>query len=334
MRSIFFNNTPKQIPYVYAPETMELLKEIAGLETETIYSGEYVLAHPDDFQDVDFLFSTWGMPKMTEEDIKKIFPKVQCVFYGAGSVQAFARPYLNCGIKIFSAWGANAVPVAEYCLGQILLANTGYFHTFGAMSSGKPMDAHSIKFKFPGNYDVPVGIIGVGMIGELTIKLLKQFKIDIWAYSRSLTEEKAAKLGVRKSTIEEIFANCQVVSNHLANLPATVGMLKKEHFASMIPYATFINTGRGAQIVEEDMIEVLKERPDLFAVLDVTHPEPPVEGSPLYELPNVIITPHIAGSLGNEVHRMAEYMANEFKHYINNEPCEYEVSMEMLEKMA
>ena len=76
MRSIFFNNSPKQIPYVYAPETMELLKNIAGLETETVYSSEYVLDHPNDFQDVDFLFSTWGMPKLTEDEIKKVFPKV------------------------------------------------------------------------------------------------------------------------------------------------------------------------------------------------------------------------------------------------------------------
>lgn len=333
MRSIMLCDATQHPKRVYPSETWELLQEIAGLE-DSIYKLEDILANPDAFLDVDFLFSTWGMPGMTEEQIQRVFPNVKCLFYAAGSVQGFARPFLNCGIKVFSAWGANGVPVAEYTLAQILLANTGYFHTFAAMSSGNPNGAHSLVPNFPGNYDVSVGIIGAGMIGKMVIKLLKNFNINVMAYSIDLTDEKAAELGVKNSTIEEIFAGCQVVSNHLANLPQTVGMLKKEHFASMLPYATFINTGRGAQIVEADMIEVLTQRPDLVAVLDVTHPEPPVENSPLYSLPNCIITPHIAGSLGNEVRRMSKYMVAEFNHYIQGEPCQYEVTTEMLQWMA
>lgn len=333
MRSIMFCNSFANVTHVFPKETLQHLEEIAGLDT-TFYTKDDVLANPKAFGDVDFLFSTWGMPQMTEEEIRLVFPKVQCIFYGAGSVQAFARPYLNCGIKIFSAWAANAIPVAEYTLAQVLLANTGYFQTSTVLKTGDSKEAWNVRGKFPGNYNTPVGIIGVGMIGELVIKLLKDYKLDIWAYSRSLTEEKAAALGVRRSTIEEIFANCQVVSNHLANLPQTVGILNKSHFASMIPYATFINTGRGAQVVESDLIEVLTERPDLAAVLDVTFPEPPVEGSPFYSLPNCFLTPHIAGSLGQEVCRMSEYMVVEFEHYIKNEPCQYEVTMKMLEKMA
>ena len=333
MRSIMLCDATQNPKRVYPLETWELLHEIAGLE-DPIYTLEDILANPDVFLDVDFLFSTWGMPGMTEEQIQRVFPNVKCLFYAAGSVQGFARPFLNCGIKVFSAWGANGVPVAEYTLAQILLANTGYFHTFAAMSSGNPSGAHSLVPNFPGNYDVSVGIIGAGMIGKMVIKLLKNFNINVMAYSIDLTDEKAAELGVKNSTIEEIFAGCQVVSNHLANLPQTVGMLKKEHFASMLPYATFINTGRGAQIVETDMIEVLTQRPDLVAVLDVTHPEPPVENSPLYSLPNCIITPHIAGSLGNEVRRMSKYMVAEFNHYIQGEPCQYEVTTEMLQWMA
>ena len=333
MRSIMICESTVQPNRVYTPETWKLLKETAGLE-ETIYSSEDILANPDAFLDVDFLFSTWGMPSMDEDQIRRIFPNVKCLFYAAGSVQGFARPFLNCGIKVFSAWGANGVPVAEYTLAQILLANTGYFHTFAAMSSGNPELAHQLAPNFPGNYDVSVGIIGAGMIGKMVIELLKKFKINVMAYSIDLTDEKAAQMGVKNSTIEEIFAGCQVVSNHLANLPQTVGMLKKEHFASMLPYATFINTGRGAQVVEADMIEVLTQRPDLFAVLDVTDPEPPVENSPLYSLHNCIITPHIAGSLGNEVHRMSQYMVTEFNHYMQGEPCQYEVTLEMLQWMA
>jgi phosphoglycerate dehydrogenase-like enzyme len=125
-----------------------------------------------------------------------------------------------------------------------------------------------------------------------------------------------------------------VVSNHLANNEQTKGMLHKSLFEKMLPFATFINTGRGAQVVEDDLINVLKNRPDLTALLDVTFPEPPERGSELYTLPNCILTPHIAGSAGNEVRRMGEYMEAEYQNLIQNKPCKYEVTLEMLKTMA
>lgn len=333
MRSIMLCNSVSCAQSVYSQEVWAELKNKAGLDA-VVYTKEDVLSNPSSFKDVDYIFSTWGMPQMTEEEIRTLLPNVQCLFYAAGSVQYFARPFLNCGIKVFSAWAANAVPVAEYTVAQIILANTGYFHASTLMRSGHTEMAQAMHSEFPGNYDVSVGIIGVGMIGKKVIELLKNYRINVMAYSPSLTEEKADVLGVKRSTIEEIFANCQVISNHLANLPATVGILNKAHFSSMRPYATFINTGRGAQVVEDDLVNVLRERSDLFAVLDVTFPEPPVEGHAFYSLPNCILTPHIAGSLGNEVHRMAEYMLTEFKHHIHGEPYSYEVTLQLLEHMA
>jgi phosphoglycerate dehydrogenase-like enzyme len=303
-------------------------------DTGRVYTKAEVLNTPELFKNTEYVFSTWGMPAFTEDVIKTCLPNLKAIFYGAGSVQSFARPFLNCGVKVFSAWAANAVPVAEYTLAQILLANTGYFHTSILMSVGKEPESQVVRSKFPGNYGVSVGIIGVGMIGRMVIELLKDYKIHVMAYSPSLTEEKAAALGVERSTIEEIFEKCLVVSNHMADLPQTRGMLGKKLFSSMRPYATFLNTGRGAQVVEAELAEVLQERPDLVAVLDVTFPEPPLEDCPFYSIPNCILTPHIAGSIGNEVHRMSEYMTTEFQHYISGEPCEYEVTLEMLERMA
>jgi phosphoglycerate dehydrogenase-like enzyme len=86
--------------------------------------------------------------------------------------------------------------------------------------------------------------------------------------------------------------------------------------------------------VEDDLVRVLKERPDLTALLDVTYPEPPVTDHPFYTLPNCLLTPHIAGSAGDEVARMGEYMLAECQAYLKGEPCNYEVSAKMLETMA
>ena len=94
--------------------------------------------------------------------------------------------------------------------------------------------------------------------------------------------------------------------------------------------AVFINTGRGAQVNEAELIEVLEKRPDLTALLDVMHPEPPEDGSKLYTLPNVRLSTHIAGSINDEVHRMADYMIEELRRYLAGEPLVYEVSESML----
>ena len=111
-------------------------------------------------------------------------------------------------------------------------------------------------------------------------------------------------------------------------------MITGELIVSMKPYASLINTSRGAVINEPEMIDVLTRRPDLQAMLDVTHPEPPASDSPLFSLPNVVLTPHIAGSFGHEVRRHARYMLEECRRYQSGEPLLHEITREMAEHMA
>ena len=332
MRSIFVCNE-NQVERVYAPETIAWLKENAGIE-ETVYTKEMILEKPEAWKDVTCIFSTWGMPKFTEEEIKDCFPNLKALFYGAGSVQGFAREFLNCGVRVFSAWAANGVPVAEYTVAEIILANKGYFHLSQVSSREERLAAKVVSVIYRGNYVAKVGIIGAGMIGKMVIGMLKSYHLPVMVFDPFLPDEKAAELGVEKTSLERIFAECQVVSNHLANNEQTKGMLKYEHLSKMPENATFINTGRGAQVVEDDLVRILEERPDLMAVLDVTLPEPPVEGHPFYTLKNCILTPHIAGSIGDEVRRMSVYMVEEFKLFAQERPCNYEVNLEMLKTMA
>ena len=172
------------------------------------------------------------------------------------------------------------------------------------------------------------------MVGRSLIGLLKQHRLDLCVYDPFLSDEAAASLGVRKLPLEELFSTCQVVSNHIADLPETVGMLNYALFSRMRRNATFLNTGRGAQVVEQDLIRVLHERPDLTAILDVTMPEPPEAGSLLYTMENVFLTPHIAGSFGDEIARMGEYVVEECMHFMQHEPCRYEITEQMLKTMA
>ena len=274
------------------------------------------------------------MPVFTKEEINSLFPSLKAVFYSAGTVQFFARPFLESGIKVFSAWAANAVPVAEYTVSQIVLANKGFFASSRYMSRGDVAKARECAAAYKGNFGSKIGIIGAGMIGKLVINMLKGYKLDVLVFDPFLPDEKAEELGVTKCSLERVFSECSVVSNHLANNDQTKGMLCGALFEKMLPFSTFINTGRGAQVVEDDLVSLLRERSDITAILDVTYPEPPVSGHPFYALENCILTPHIAGSSGDEVRRMSEYMYKEAEKLVNNEEFSYSVSLEMLKTMA
>ena len=128
MKAIFLCERSEKIFSVYSPRTVSGLQKLTDIENK-IYTKADVLSQPSLFADVEIAFSTWGMPEFTEDEIRAFLPKLKCVFYGAGTVQKFARPFLNCGVKVFSAWAANAVPVAEMTVAQIILANKGYFLT-------------------------------------------------------------------------------------------------------------------------------------------------------------------------------------------------------------
>lgn len=333
MKTVILCDAPNHVRTVYPETVLARLRRVADLD-ETHYSKADVLADPARFADVEIIFSTWGMPSFTEEQIRTFFPALRCVFYAAGSVQGFARPFLNCGVKVFSAWAANAVPVAEYTVAQIILSGKDFFCQTRLLGQKRFEDAARRRGAHLGSFRKKVGLIGCGMIGSLVAEMLKDYDLEVLVFDPFLSAERAEALGVIPVSLEELFSSCAVVSNHLANNAATRKMLRYGHFSSMPPYGTFLNTGRGAQVVEEDLVQALTERPDLTAVLDVTDPEPSPADHPFYTLENCFLTPHVAGSLGGEVVRMAEYMVTEYEAYAAGRPCAYEVNLKMLATMA
>lgn len=334
MKAIFMSSNPSSLDAVY---TSPVRNKLAGLvsfaEPMNAFGPDDIKKRADDLKAVNFIFSTWGMPRFERSFISEYLPNLKVLFYGAGSVQGFAREFLEENRIVVSAWGANAVPVAEFTVSQMILAAKGYFQQFKHTSCEKWTNRRAAG-PFPGNYHTKVGIIGAGMVGRAVIKLLKNTMFDIFVYDPFLPDETAEVLGVKKESLEYIFSECFVISNHLANNKQTKGILDKKLFSLMKPNAAFINTGRGAQVVEEDLAAAMREAPDRVALLDVTEPEPPAEGSELYQLGNVFLSPHIAGGIGAEVQRMGECMFDEFCAYTDGRPLTYSVSLRMLETMA
>ena len=334
MKGVFITDAEKElVGAVYSGR----VREAIGREIELypdIVGGEEVRARRGDWKGTEYIFSTWGMPSLSEEEIAADFPKLKAVFYAAGSVQEFARPFLRAGVKVVSAWAANAVPVAEYTVAQIVLANKGILRGIAMMKTGGYDSAYRYALSFPGTYGGAVGLLGCGMVGSLVAEMLRAYRLEVLAFDPFLSGERAKELGVVRTPLEEIFAECQTISNHLANNARTVGMLDYKLFGRMKDNAAFINTGRGAQVVEADLIRAMRECPGRTALLDVTWPEPPEPDSELYTLDNVFLTPHIAGCISGERARLGDLIAEEFAALRQGRSLRYEVSLPMLETMA
>ena len=307
LKAVFVCAKKETVDYVYSEAQRKQIAEVADLMPEIVNAGNFDSV---DLKDVEVIFSTWGMMNFTDEQLDRM-PNLKAVFYGAGATDYFARPLLARGIKVISAWKANAIPVAEFVLAQIILSMKNYFS-----------NNWNNKFAGPGCYGETVALIGAGAISSKLQEMLKVLNLNVLVIP-SRPERRTVSL-------EEAFRTAYVVSNHLPNREDNQKVLTKELFASMRQGATFINTGRGAQVDEAGLIEVLKARPDLTALLDVTFPEPPEAGSELYTLPNVRLTSHIAGSLNDEVHRMVDYVIGDYLHFAAGEPLEHEVTEEML----
>lgn len=328
-RAVFLSSNDHSPMFgVFSPSCRARLRRLLALPERVFVPSDEIPA------DTEYVFSTWGMPALTEAEIAARLPRLKAVFYAAGSVQAFARPFLARGIAVHSAYGANAVPVAEVTCAEIILANKGFYQTSRVFrESGKPAST-ALLSHYPGNYNTRVGLLGAGMIGSLVAEKLRDYALETLVFDPFVSDGRLAALGARRASLEEIFETCGVVSNHLANNERTRGMLGYALFSRMQPYATFLNTGRGAQVCEDDLVRALREVPTRTAVLDVTFPEPPEAGHPFYTLPNVVLTPHLAGSMQNEVARMGEYMADECERVLSGAPARWQVTAAMLETMA
>lgn len=313
---------------VYGPEERSDVARLVDIYAPQ-QTADSVAADPSILAEADVIMGTWGMPQL-DEPLLAAAPNLVAVFYGAGSIRGFMTDAAwDRGLLVTSAYAANGIPTAEFALSQILFSlKCGWHYVFATRQDAR----FPSRIPVPGAYRSTVGLVSLGMIGTYVARLLQAFDVNVIAYTSNAV--KAAELGVEPCSLEDVFRRADVVSLHTPWLPETVGMITGQHLAAMKPNAVFINTARGAVVRESEMIAVLQQRPDLYAILDVTYPEPPPPGSPLYTLPNVVLTPHIAGSMDLECRRMGRYAVDELKRYVQGEPLQWAISREIAEHLA
>ncbi|WP_342372213.1 hydroxyacid dehydrogenase [Propioniciclava soli] len=294
---------------------------------------------PPQGDDIAFLITGWGSPRLDAAALDRL-PGLTHVFHTAGSVRALLAPEVwRRGIVVTSAAEANAVPVAEFTLGWILLAGKAVPDAAAVYRSSRGTvwadpDAYAgPAFARVGNYRRVVGIISASSIGRRVMALLAPFDLEVLLFDPYVSDADAAALGATKVELAELFARSDVVSLHAPDLPATRGMVTRELLASLPDGATFINTARPAIVDQDGLVAVLKEGRHR-AILDVTTPEPLPADHPLWELPNVTLTPHWAGSQGLELHRMGRMAVDAVADVLAGRRPRGEVTSAMLATMA
>jgi phosphoglycerate dehydrogenase-like enzyme len=313
---------------IYAPDDRALLRQWVDFP-DRAYSPKEIRENLGLLGDVELLFSGWEGGALDQVFLDAA-PSLKAVFYGGGSVRGLVTDaFWERNIHLTSAASANAVPVAEFTLAQIILSLKRTWRYVRELQRTRTYPKYEAEGKkVIGAYQSTVGIVSLGMIGRRVREMLRVLDVEVLAYDPYATPDDVAMLDIQLVSLGELFRRSDVVTIHAPLLKETEEMISGDLIASMKPHATLINTARGAVINESQMIEVLRRRIDLFAVLDVTRQDPLDPSSPLHFMENVVLTPHIAGSLNGECHRMGRWMIEEAKRFLNGDDLCWEIRRE------
>lgn len=309
----------------FSPALRERLREFGDVACSPTPSDHSTPEARALLADADVIISGWGTAEITA-DVLDATPRLRGVVHSAGTVRGVVSP--DCyerGVVISSQAWANALPVAEYTLAMILLAAKGGFGAQFQYRAKRAAFHVYAERAAKGAYQRRVGVIGASTIGRRVIELLGPFDLEVVLADPTLGPAEGAELGVELLSMEELLASSAIVSLHAPLLPSTAGMIGADELALLGEGATFINTARGALVDHTALVRELQAG-RIEAVLDVTDPEPPPPDSPLWDLPNVVLTPHIAGAAGTELHRLGSSAVEEAGRVISGQPLLHPVT--------
>lgn len=311
--------------------------QLAQLRTLVEIDPERTLPRLTDASDaelaaVEVLITGWGSPLIDAETLTRL-PSMRAIVHTAGTVRFVVSDAVweRGDITVTSATEANAVPVAEFTLAHILLAGKRSIPREARYRADHAVRGGAASESEIGNFGGVVGLIGASRIGVLVAEHLQRFDLEVLITDPYVDAGEIAALGARKVEPEELYSRSDVVSLHAPDVPSTRGMVSRELLARMRDGTTFLNTARPA-LVDLDALrdELIPGR--LAAVLDVH--DDLADDDPIWNLPNVSITPHIAGSQGNELHRMGEHALEELRRLAAGERPRFPVDPTRLDNSA
>ncbi|WP_369033130.1 MULTISPECIES: hydroxyacid dehydrogenase [Streptomyces] len=306
-----FAMDPVHLPELFPPALMERLRALVRIDPTLVVQDFTDPGAAAALAEAEVLITGWGCPHIGADALAAA-PRLHTVLHAAGSVRSLLGDAVwERGLTVSSAVQANALPVAEYTLAAVLLAGKDAFGLRERFRRERVYPA-SADYAAVGNLGRRVGVIGASRVGRRVLELLRPFELTATLYDPYVDAEEARTLGATSLSLEELLRTSDIVTLHAPDIPETYRMLDRERLALIPDGGVLINTSRGA-LVDHDALTAELVSGRLGAVLDVTEPEPLPAGSPLYDLPNVFLTPHIAGSLGNELARLGRTVVDELE---------------------
>ncbi|MFV2020710.1 hydroxyacid dehydrogenase [Micromonospora sp. LOL_023] len=277
---------------------------------------------------VEVLVTSWGAPRLTGRRLAAA-PALRAVFHAAGSVRPLVSDEIwRRGIRVSTAADANAIPVAEYTLAAIIFAGKkvpfiaadpdrayqgwGHHHGHGDLS----------------NYRRTIGVVGFSRIGRRVVELVGCLDTaQCLVADPHADPAEVASAGGTLVDLGELLARSEILTLHAPELPSTYRMIGAAELALLPDHATVINTARGS-LVDSAALAAECRSGRLYAILDVTDPEPLPTDAALRAAPNVMVTPHLAGSLGTEIRRLTDHTLDELARWVAAEPLRAEITPE------
>lgn len=329
----------KKKALVLSPESR--LKEVCSVKCRALLNEHFDVTWNETGKDytkeelaslvgeTEVILTSWGSPSL-DEDLLNRAVNLRAVGHAAGTVKHLVpKQIFGRGVRVFSAAPRIALSVGEYCLTALLTSLRHLPALDAAVRNGGWRDDVQKGRELTGS---TIGIISASSTARMFIKLLAPFQVNVLVYDPYLTEEAAAALQVTRATLEEVMS-CPIISVHAPKVPATDRMLTRELLALIPDGGIFMNSSRAAVAHEQAFMEELASG-RFNAILDVFEKEPLPADSAMRNLPNVLLTPHVAGASVEGHLSLMEAVVQDIIRALHDDKCTYEVSERMWEIMA
>lgn len=292
------------------------------------FNDEYLYRLRDDFKDIDFVFEK-DINKMKTEAVDAdaiISNKVNSEMIDSAKklkwIQALAAgvdflPLSKInekGVILTTARGVHKSHITEYVISMMILSARN-LHNFILQKSKKAIQWHgNIQDEI---YGKKLGILGLGSIGQELAKKANFLGMKVYGVKRTVSNVDFVEKVFPSDDMDWIFKNCDYIVNLFPYTKDTEKIINKQYFDMLKPSCTMINVGRGKTVNEDDLYSALKDNKFKLYISDVFAKEPLPKDSPLWNLDNIIITPHIAGPNVNYIKKLYEVIKPNISAFIN-----------------
>ena len=288
-----------QVPFAVVETPAELIARVGEVEALIIPNGQYT-------------------PEVARA-LKERGRKLKWMQFTTSGIDIAIKTGLPDNVIITNAAGANAIAVAEHSMALMLAVARGFNHA-GAARAEKNWARREMMSQEISPEGRTMVIVGLGNIGRDIARKAKAFDMRVIGISRGTAPVPNVDEIRPRERLRETVAEADVLMLSATYDPSTKGMIDRSVIASMKPNAIFVNTARGQLVDEKALIEALQTGRIAGAGIDVAEIEPPDPASPLWTLPNVVMTPHSAGGGGAKIGKLYEIIARNLTLWLAGKP--------------